>query len=112
MRALFGPNASRPFEKVDEALRSFTGSAFTRYESIRGERVELGDDPAFRQELDAAVWGLPSSQDKIGPLLHAALREMEDICIPIVQNDSPFSALLRWWNQRQAKIMRRFVRKT
>ncbi|QND60302.1 hypothetical protein [Mesorhizobium huakuii] len=112
MRALFGPNASRPFEKVDEALRSFTALAYTRYESIRGERVELGDDPAFRKEIDAAVWGLPSAQDKIGPLLHAAIREMEDICIPIVQNDSPFSALLRRWNQRQEKIMRRFVRKS
>lgn len=110
MRALFGPSASRPFEKVDEALRTFTASAFTRYESIRGERVELGD-PSFRQELDAAIWGHPSAQDKIGPLLHAAIREMEDICIPIVQNDSPFSGLIRRWKQTQDKAMRRFVRK-
>ncbi|TIP04080.1 MAG: hypothetical protein E5X76_26450 [Mesorhizobium sp.] len=65
MRALFGPNASRPFEKVDEALRTFTASAFTRYESIRGDRVELGDDRAFRQEIDAAVWAFRQSRTKL-----------------------------------------------
>lgn len=110
MRALFGPEASRPFEKVDEALRTFSAAAPTRYQSIRGERLELSD-AAFRQELDAAVWGHPSAQDKIGPLLHAAISQMEDICVPIVQNDSPLSTLLRWWNARLAKVMRNFVRK-
>ncbi|RWF67306.1 hypothetical protein [Mesorhizobium sp.] len=95
MRALFGSSASRPFEKVDEALRTFTASAFTRYESIRGERVEMGDDPAFRQEVDADVWGHPSTKDKIGPLLEAAIREMEDICVPIVQALSPKRVVLR-----------------
>ncbi|MEI9404055.1 hypothetical protein [Mesorhizobium argentiipisi] len=51
MRALFGPVASRPFEKVDEALRTFTAAATVRYESIRGERVELGGDAAFATTL-------------------------------------------------------------
>lgn len=104
MRALFGPNASRPFEKVDEALRTFTASAFTRYESIRGERIDLGDDRDFRQEIDAAIWGHPGDKDKIGPLLQAAISEMEDICVPIVQNDSPLVPLSRVWRRVCKKI--------
>ena len=105
MKALFGPQAAKPFDKVDEALRTFTAAASVRYESIRGDRVGTeGQD--LRMEFDSAIWGHPSAQDKIGALMQAAIGEMEDICIPIVQAQSPVRLLRDWSRKKLTRFQR------
>lgn len=90
MRAFFGEGAVKPFDAVDKVLREFRSAALTRYQSVRGDRLEL--DAELSREFDRILWELKN--DKTATDIAQATKEMEKICIPIVRAGSGRAP---WW---------------
>lgn len=82
MRALFGDAPVHAYEDVDKCLREFRGAALTKYQNIRGDKVDIENGLLIK--LDAAIWEM-SNDDAISKRMKSAIETMESICIPIVR---------------------------
>ena len=89
MRALFGEKAAKAYDRVDEILRKFRAAAQTRYHSVQGDQLVL--EHGLNAQLERVIWAV-TPDDALATEMKQAIRQMEDICVPIVRAKSG-----TWW---------------
>lgn len=83
MRALFGDTVVEPFNEVDMIIREFRTAAFMRYEMTRNDEEQ---DRDLRRSFQDTLW--EHKGDPISERMKAAVKSMEEVCIPIVRHNT------------------------
>jgi len=112
--AQFGPDTGEPFEAFRKILNEMVVSAKTLgslwAEQLRSYRLEgrPRQDQDLIKKLENIFWeGLPQ-EDPIKPRVEECIKNIEEICRPIIDNKSKFTskykALIKYLKKSQKKV--------
>jgi hypothetical protein len=103
MRALFGDEAVRGYDMVDDCLRTFRAAASTRYESLYRGPEEL--DSRTRRAFEEQLWAGAAKPDKLAERMREAIQEIEKVCIPVLRAER--RGLVERLRQMRAEVGKR-----